>query len=639
VTTYADLVTTSGLRLRLGHRLGKGGEGEIFQIEGDRPFAAKLYVDGKAAERRDKVNAMVADKLYERAPFVAFPIEAVTSKGTFVGFTMRQAVGVKPLHQLCTPSDRKAEFPSVNFRFLVRVALNFARAVARINELDSIIGDINESVALIDQKGLVTIIDSDSFQYRRGAHVYRCLVGKAEYTPPELQGRPLGTVDRTVNHDAFGLAVMLFEILFMGRHPFAGTYKGAGDQLSISKAIQEGRFAYSAQKSLTQMEPPPHVPVLADIPPEVAAAFQRAFGSPRLKSPIRPTAAEWVPLLEKMEIGIIECTANPAHYFARNASSCPWCRFESGTGTILFVSQHRASHSSFDLISVLAKIERIQSPGWAPDLITLMPAVSRLRASPGAQEFRNRVWTRKAAGIAIAGLAIFLMLNGMGWGFFALIPAGILFLREVSGLSAIRQQHAKAHSDWKSALENWSRVAGSGRFDEKKHDLLKIAGSYRALPGVETKMLQSLELRKLELQKQKHLEKHKISNATIESIGDGRKMTLRSFGIETAWDVTSNKIMAVPGFGPVRTKKLTDWRKKVEATFTFNPSIPTDAGEINKVRAEIAARRSAMETALLQGARELDAIRTEALERRNDFKAHLSVYMAMRQAEKDAALL
>jgi DNA-binding helix-hairpin-helix protein with protein kinase domain len=108
------------------------------------------------------------------------------------------------------------------------------------------------------------------------------------------------------------------------------------------------------------------------------------------------------------------------------------------------------------------------------------------------------------------------------------------------------------------------------------------------------------------LQKQKHLEKHKISKATIESIGDGRKMTLRSFGIETAWDITSNEIMAVPGFGPMLTKKLTDWRKQVEGTFKFNPNIPTDAGEINKVRAEIVARRSAIETVLLQGAKALD---------------------------------
>jgi DNA-binding helix-hairpin-helix protein with protein kinase domain len=156
VTLGTDLVTTTGLRLRLGKTIGKGGEGQIFQLDSDHPFAVKLYTDGKAVDRRDKINAMISDKLYERTPFVAFPIEAVTSKGAFAGFTMRQAIGVKPLHQLCTPGDRKTEFPAANFRFLIRVAVNFARAVASINELGAVIGDINESVALIDQKGMIS---------------------------------------------------------------------------------------------------------------------------------------------------------------------------------------------------------------------------------------------------------------------------------------------------------------------------------------------------------------------------------------------------------------------------------------------------------------------------------------------------
>ncbi len=638
MTLGVDLVTASGLRLRLGKSIGKGGEGQIFQLESDRPFAVKLYIDGKAATRRDKINAMIADKLFERTPFVAFPIEAVTSKGVFAGFTMRQAAGAKPLHQLCTPGDRKTEFPAANFRFLIRVALNFARAVASINELGAVIGDINESVALIDQKGIITIIDSDSFQYRRSGQLYRCIVGKAEYTPPELQGQSFGKVDRTVNHDAFGLAVIIFELLFMGRHPFAGTYKGIGDQLSISKAIQEGRFAYSPQKSLSQMVPPPHVPLLTDIPLDVADAFQRAFGSPASKSPIRPTAAEWVPLLERMEKGVIECKANPSHYYSRNAAGCPWCRFESGMGTILFVTQYAASPSSFDLIAVLGKIERIESPGSAPDLVSLMPDVDRLKISPIAENFRNRLWTRRVGGAAIAALSLVLMMNRMGWGFFLLIPAAFMFFGEVSGISDILRQCAKAESDWKGTLENWNSSAGSRKFAEMKDDLLKAAASYRALPGIEKDMLQKLELSKRDLQMRKYLESRKISPANIDSIGDGRKMTLRSFGIETAWDV-SHRIISVPGFGQMLTKKLTDWRKGVEATFKFNPNIPTDPAEIAKVRSEIAMRRSAMETALLNGPKNLEMLRASALAKRNDFRQYQAVYLAMCQAKIDAAVV
>jgi DNA-binding helix-hairpin-helix protein with protein kinase domain len=138
--------TSSGRRVQLGKVIGKGGEGTIFHVEGDNSVAVKIYTDGKELElasdraqclreRLGKVNAMIADRLHERLPFVAFPIETVNANGAFAGFTMRKVVGAKPMHQLCTPGDRKTEFPEVNFRSLVRVALNFTRAVASINNL------------------------------------------------------------------------------------------------------------------------------------------------------------------------------------------------------------------------------------------------------------------------------------------------------------------------------------------------------------------------------------------------------------------------------------------------------------------------------------------------------------------------
>jgi DNA-binding helix-hairpin-helix protein with protein kinase domain len=503
-----------------------------------------------------------------------------------------------------------------------------------------VIGDINESVALIDQKkALATIVDTDSFQYHKGGRIYHCLVGKAEYTPPELQGRSLGKLTRTQNHDAFGLAVIIFEILFMGRHPFAGTYKGIGDQPSIARAIEQGRFAYSPQKSLTQMEPPPHVPLLADISPEVAHAFQKAFGSPASKSSIRPTAAEWVPLLQRMEADIIECKANTAHhYFSRATQGCPWCRFEGGTGTILFVRQHTISRTTFDLTLILATIDRIESPGPAPELVSLMPGTDHLIPSPVARDARIELWMRKSAGFATAGLCLFLMLNGIGWGFLFFILAGFLFFSQVEAIAEMRKSRDKARGDWNKAVERWNLTVGASHFDQKRDGLRTLAASYRALPDMEKEMLQNLELRKRELQMQKHLERYKLSTASIQNIGDGRKMTLRSFGIETAWDVSPSRVMAVSGFGPSLTQKLMDWRSKVEAAFRFKPNMPTDRGQIAKVRAEIATRRSSLETTLVRGASELEAIRAAILTQRKNFSEYQSVYLAMRQAEKDAAL-
>lgn len=84
---------------------------------------------------------------------------------------------------------------------------------------------------------------------------------------------------RTQNHDAFGLAVLIFQILFMGRHPFSGQYLGAGD-MSLERAIQELRFAYGSGAAARLMRQPPFTPDLATASPQVALLFERSFSAP-----------------------------------------------------------------------------------------------------------------------------------------------------------------------------------------------------------------------------------------------------------------------------------------------------------------------------------------------------------------------
>ena len=233
---------------------------------------------------------MVAAKLYTRSRLIAFPIDKLLDeRRNFVGFTMRKIVGNKPIHELYAPGSRKAEFPSTDYRFLVRTASNVARAVASVHGTGCVIGDINHSGILVGDKATVTLIDADSFQVRLGTMIYRCRVGVREYTPPELQGQKLEVIDRQPWHDAFGLAVIVFQLLFMGRHPFAGRFAGQGD-VPIERAIKEGRFAFSVERRAeTRMDPPPFMPTLTDMTADVASAFERAFQANPSRYKSRPT--------------------------------------------------------------------------------------------------------------------------------------------------------------------------------------------------------------------------------------------------------------------------------------------------------------------------------------------------------------
>src|SRR5262249_2822550 len=151
---------------------------------------------------------------------------------------------------------------------------------------------------------------------------YLCHVAVPEFTPPELQGTRLDQTKRTTNHDAFGLAVLVFQLLFMRRHPFAGRYSGKGE-MPLQRAIAEFRFAYSSLSSDPHMAPPPGAPLLSDFPTYSSDAFERSFSRAGARGQ-RPPAAEWVSVLEKLKAELVVCAANRAHHHVR-AKLCPWC--------------------------------------------------------------------------------------------------------------------------------------------------------------------------------------------------------------------------------------------------------------------------------------------------------------------------
>src|SRR6266404_1301836 len=226
-----------------------------------------------------------------------------------------------------------------------------------------------------------------------------------------------------------------------------------------------------------------------------------------------------------MEENIIECKLNRAHYYSRAARTCPWCRFEAGYGIVLFVSHQPISHSTFNLEYIVSRINGITSPGPTPDLASMMQPLGTLRPSQQVRDLKTKAIARKVGGLAAAGLALFLMFHGLGWGFFLLIPAGVLFFGGENRQNDVLRRKLQTERQWQEALGDWERDAGPGAFEQKRSDLGRTVASYRALPNLEREMLAALEQKKRELQLRRHLESYAIARASIDNIGDSRKLT------------------------------------------------------------------------------------------------------------------
>jgi DNA-binding helix-hairpin-helix protein with protein kinase domain len=398
-------VKIGGRAQPLGKKIGQGGEGEVFVLGSAPDRAVKLYKDIYRAQREAKIRAMVACQLATATDLIAFPAEIVEDlNGRFAGFVMRLVSGYQPIHELYGPKSRKLHFPTADYRFLVRTAVNVARAVGTVHQAGCVIGDFNHSGVLVAQDATVALIDADSFQFSADGRVFHCEVGVPDFTPPELHGTHLASVLRTPAHDHFGLAVAIFHLLAMGKHPYAGRF--AGGDLSMSEAIAQNRFAFSTlRQAETRTTPPPGSVALQDFPAPVLRAFEAAFG---LAPALRPDPAQWIAVLKDLEPALRRCTAIDTHFYPTAAGGCVWCRLSAESGYDMFPDMRAteppkpAEPIAVKRAWVPIRAVKLPTPKKILPVWVVTPRLGRLAV---AKARLARMWRRLVGAVALAAAA------------------------------------------------------------------------------------------------------------------------------------------------------------------------------------------------------------------------------------------
>jgi hypothetical protein len=132
------------------------------------------------------------------------------------------------------------------------------------------------------------------------------------------------------------------------------------------------------------------------------------------------------------------------------------------------------------------------------------------------------------------------------------------------------------------------------------------------------------------------LDQHQIAHAKIAKISSGRKVSLASYGIETAADIFRNKILSIPGFGPQLASNLLAWRQTVVKRFKFNPNEPLDPADVNTVRTEIGHLRSDLDGRVRKAIARLQQLANDTLEQRRILTASANAsFRSRKQAELD----
>lgn len=642
------LFDSRGNRVQLSDQLARGGEGSVHKVAGRSDVVAKIYHRSPSSERTRKLQAMVSIHTNGLAKLACWPTDILRQQqnGPISGFIMPNATGYKEAFKLYNPKARQLEFQNVHWGFLIRSAANMARAFAAVHNAGHVIGDVNHSSVMIAPDATVKLIDCDSFQVRFNGEQFPCEVGEPLHTAPELQGKSFKGVARTGNQDNFGLAVLIFELLFMGRHPFAGKFSG-GD-LALEEKIRTYRFAFGPHANARQMTQPPGTLALEAASTTIAHMFERAFSPEGARDGGRPSALEWVTALVGLENDLKRCSKDSGHYFWTLLRACPWCEIEAQTGVSNFNVAFApvAGQGNFNLALVWDSIGKVRCPDDY-----LIPAASALPSVQASQlccmvgkkrRVIQGVGIILSSGLGLASL-FYMPLACIGLIIACAVLSSMLGAANAIAKDAKREVEQRIHiarSRYQSISAQWETHASANRFRNRLRELENRKAQYQDLPAYRQREYQKLQATIRDRQLHRFLDGYRIKPGQISGVGAGRCATLSAYGIDTANDVLHNRILNVPGFGEQLSWNMVYWRRQIEARFVFNPSLGIDKRDVQKLDNEIANLRANLELELRKAPNELRQLVTVIESARTSLRPQIDqVIMELARAEADLKAL
>ncbi len=285
--------------LTVGNLIGAGGEGAVYEDRNDSGMVIKvLHQQHATPERAAKLQAM-CDNPPQNAQALSWPNGLETDSSGLRYRMPKASRGAGTAYRFISANERR-QLPKgqQEYEYRTRLGVRIAEAFRWLHTIYVRIGDVNPSNILVSDDGSVMLIDCDSFQIPGppGHQPYPCVVGSPEYTAPEIDD--FRRQFRSQDSDNFALAVLLYQLLGNGSHPYQGIDASADETVSnIRERIKGHRFAHQPRERRWRPTPGQTRSWRA-MPDPVRNAFRHAF-SPGASHIGRPTADAWASILEQ----------------------------------------------------------------------------------------------------------------------------------------------------------------------------------------------------------------------------------------------------------------------------------------------------------------------------------------------------
>lgn len=310
--------------------IGRGGEGAVYKVlkhdlsslPEPSTLVAKIYYKPEHENRQGKVESMVQNPPYTSS--VAWPLAVLyDDTNKFVGYIMVKldSSNYRQWEDLSNANERKKTSPEFDVQYALTTCKNLALALDSVHKVGHMIGDINESNIFVGSDATIFIVDTDSAQIKApDNHIFPCLVGKPEYTAPELTHGKLKDHKRTIASESFAYSIAIYQMLTGGSHPTDSKFTGQGEPLSMIHKIRQGIYP-TLTPTIKDYSKPERIPSQA-IPKPIQELIIKGLS---IEPHNRPDFKEYINTIENVLESLKKCSKIKQHWYSNDLSKCPWC--------------------------------------------------------------------------------------------------------------------------------------------------------------------------------------------------------------------------------------------------------------------------------------------------------------------------
>ena len=308
----------------LGALLKSGGAGSVFLIREMPAQVAKIYHrDLSLAVYERKLKAMLLltpnlpdiDEAGKKFVQIAWPQAILCDdRGRFIGFTMPMLdiKATSELEYIMQERQARAEGLPIGLGTKITLAANLSSVIAELHRQHHYVVDMKPVNLRFYRHSLyMAMLDCDGFSIQGQGERFEAPQFTPDYLAPEFHAKGIDNAGEE-QQDRFALAVVIFQLLNFGIHPFTGKPSADHVPTDIPGRIAARCYAYGLKphKFITPSMVSGHETINA----RLRHLFDRAFES---TGATRPSATEWANALkqfaQKSTGSLVVCKTNKEH--------------------------------------------------------------------------------------------------------------------------------------------------------------------------------------------------------------------------------------------------------------------------------------------------------------------------------------